>query len=35
MLKAAALSGHPEANAVLGRIYEVGGFEDIKTGKFF
>jgi hypothetical protein len=28
LLKIAAETGHTEANTVLGRIYETGGFED-------
>jgi TPR repeat protein len=32
LIKLAAESGHPEANAVLGHIYETGGFED--KGRF-
>lgn len=28
LLKIAAETGNPEANTVLGRIYETGGFED-------
>lgn len=34
LLKLAADSGHPETNAVLGHIYETGGYEDKKSGKF-
>lgn len=32
LLKMAAESGHGEANAVLGHIYEIGGYED--KGRF-
>ena len=35
MFKQAASSENPEALATLGHIYETGGYEDEKTGKFF
>jgi TPR repeat protein len=34
LLKMAAEQGHGEANAVLGHIYETGGYQDMETGRF-
>jgi len=35
LLKLAAEQGHAEANSELGHIYETGGYEDVKTGRFY
>jgi len=35
LFKQAASQGLPEAMSCLGHIYEIGGWEDDKTGKFY
>jgi len=35
LLKKAAMNGLSEAQATIGHIYEIGGYEDWKTGKFY